>query len=118
MNHKPVLYLSLFVALIIFTLTYTAIQHFSIPLPRYYPTLKQWAVAKSSDIPSMGWYAQTLVSLCVGGIVGGGGYLIASRRQLVNERFLIGAGWVAVAFAVLMMIYVVQRECRHWIVGH
>ncbi len=61
MDGKPRFYFSLFMGLIAFTIAYCAITHFQIPLPRYYPTLNQWSMIKDSDLPSMGWYAQTKV---------------------------------------------------------
>jgi hypothetical protein len=74
---------------------------------------------KDSDLPSMGWYAQTIASLCVRCIIGGVAYLFASRSQLLNERAILTqiAGWIAVISAILMMLYIVQHEWRRWIIG-
>ena len=115
MNRKTAYHFSLFIGLIAFTIVYCTIKHLSIPLLRYYPTLNQWSMIKDPDIPSMGWYAQTLVSLCIGSVCGAIAYLIGSLRRLVSERVLVIVGWMAVAAAGLMMLYLFQREWQGWI---
>ena len=119
MDCKPPFYFSLFIALVAFTVAYCAITYFRIPLPRYYPTLNQWSMTNDPNLPSMGWYAQTIASLCVGAIIGGGAYLVGSRNKIINERVIVAqtAGWIAVVATVLMMLYIFQHEWQHWIAG-
>lgn len=118
MDRKPLFYLSLFTALTAFTFTYCATSHFQIPLPRYYPTLNQWSMIRDPALPSIGWYSQTITSLCVGGVIGRIVHLAGARSQLVNEPAIFAqiAGWIAVISAVLMMLYVFQHEWRYWMV--
>jgi len=42
-------------------------------------------------------------------------YLIGFLRQSVSERALVIVGWMAVAAAGLMMLYLFQREWQGWI---
>ena len=119
MNRKPLLYFSLFIGLISFTIAYCVITQFHIPLPYYYPALNQWSMVTDPNLPSMGWYAQTVASLLIGGVSGGLAYLLGLFRQPISEDALPLqiVGWIAVAAAILMMLYIFQSEWRHWIVG-
>lgn len=117
MNRRTAYHFSLFIGLIGFTLAYCSVKHFSIPLPRYYPTLNQWSMIEDPEIPSMRWYAQTLLSLCIGSVCGAIAYLIGTFRQSVSERALVIVGWLTVVAASLMMLYLFQHEWRAWIAG-
>jgi len=114
MHRERRLYLSLFVGLILFTLAYCGFRELRVPMPHYYPTLKKWSAATIPNLPSMGWYALTGVSLLTAGIGGVLAYTLSGQSP-VSLRTVKTVGWIAVAASVLLMVYIFQREWRHWI---
>ena len=119
MERQPLSHFSLFIGLIAFTIAYCTITHFQLPLPRYYPTLNRWSMVKDANLPSISWYGQTMTSLLVGCGFGGLAYLIGlSLRRSISEYIPLHiVGWIAVAAAVLMMLYVFQHEWYDWMLG-
>ncbi len=119
MNRQLLIYFSLFIGLIAFTIAYCAVTHFHLPLPRYYPMLNRWSIDKDANLPSIGWYSQTIMSLLIGCGFGGIAYLVGRllHRSISKYLPIHILGWIAVAAAILMMLYIFQHEWRDWMVG-
>ena len=116
MKRQPLSHFSLFIGLIVFTITYCAITRFHLPLPRYYPTLNRWSIVTDANLPSISWYGQTMASLLIGCGFGGLVYLIGLSRRSISEYIPLRiVGWIAVTAAILMMLYIFQHEWRNWI---
>jgi hypothetical protein len=97
---------------------YCCIWWFSIKLPRYYPTLHLWKMAKDKGVPSQGWYGMQGFAFLAAGIVTAIVYVCL--RKAVKEDVGLSPGtskWIGLGATLLIVICmgcIMQHEFGKW----
>lgn len=120
MKTSNAIYFSGCVLLIIFALSYCAVPLFHLKLPRYYPTLRQWKTVKEADVPSMGWYGQTVFAFLLSVPISVLVFFIFShsfKKELPDTSIWYKlAGGIAVGAVLLMMVFFAWHEYDVWVI--
>jgi len=99
-------------------LFYCSVRWFSINLPRYYPTLHVWKMARMPGVPSQGWYAmQVFAYLCAAAVTIAVWMIVryaAPKDAQLRPGTAKALGLTTSAAVLFSLGYIVYYKFSHW----
>lgn len=118
MKRSDVTYITTTAFISLTSIFYTAVIHFKVPVPRFYPLLNQWKMTKEAG-PSQGWYGLQAYAFAGAIVVSMTLYFLMKTFTRNEQKTLSPAkvktiGIMTTLIVICSMAYILHSEFTKW----